>query len=130
MMSLGVSLTIQSVSAQGLPDQTDNCQKHPLACKGILSVCDKHPEVCTRVTPIVVKKVLVIPPDPLCTRCPERAIVDLTPGELMVLGQLGNDTIAVKVSPQDILQMLSNATANVKSSLSNVTATIKSNLAK
>jgi hypothetical protein len=120
IVSLSAGSTIQSVSAQpNIPVKTDFCQKFPLACKGILSFCERHPEVCTRIVPIEPKPI-VIPPIPKCPRCPEKVILDLSPGELLVLGQLNNNTVALSVSPQDVLNMLGNVT-----SMTNASATAK-----
>src|SRR4029078_543144 len=116
MLGLGVTLTMQSVTAQPLPVKTDFCLKFPKACDGILSFCDKHPEICTKVVQTE-RPLLVIPPDPGCQHCPEKVILDVNPGELFVVGQLNNSTVAVKVSPQDIMQMLSNVTSNIASNL-------------
>ena len=120
-MSLGVSLTIQSVSATPtISGQNDFCQKFPKVCKNILNWCDRHPEACEKVSTKPIKPIIVIPPPPNCPGCPEKVIVDLNPFDLILLGQLNNNTIAVKVSPQDVLNMLSNVT-----SMTNASATAK-----
>jgi hypothetical protein len=121
MMSLGVSLTIQSVSAQPtIPVEQDFCQKFPKVCYGTLSWCDRHPEVCMHFKkPETPRPIIVFPPEPKCPGCPERVILEMKPSEVFVVGQLNNDTIAVNVSPQDVLNMLNNinATSNATSSL-------------
>jgi hypothetical protein len=118
MMSLGVSLTIQSVSAQPtIPGVKDFCEDFPKVCYGTLSWCDRHPEVCLTILDIREKITKIPLPD--CPRCPEKVILSLNPGEVFVVGKLNNNTIAVNVSPQDVLNMLNNinATSNATSSL-------------
>jgi hypothetical protein len=119
VMGLGVSLTIQSVSAQPpiIIGGKDFCQDFPKICYGTLSWCDRHPEVCLTILDIPEKITKIPLPD--CPRCPEKVILSLNPGEVFVVGKLNNNTIAVNVSPQDVLNMLNNinATSNATSSL-------------
>lgn len=117
MMSLGVILTIQSVSAQPptIPGK-GLCELFPdrAICKP--NWCDRHPEVCLKVVDIP-DKISKIPFPPGCPQCNEKVIVDLNPFDFILLGKLNNSTIAIQVSPQDVLKMLSNVTSMTNSSM-------------
>jgi hypothetical protein len=122
IVSLSAGSTIQSVSAQPgniTTNQGDFCQQVPQHCEKLLNWCHRHPEQCLEIVQIP-NKIFKIPFPPKCPRCPEKVILTLNPGELFVVGQLNNNTVALSVSPQDVLNMLGNVT-----SMTNASATAK-----
>ena len=121
-MSLGVSLTIQSVSAPAQlpgtiigPASNDPCQGVP-DCVKIVKWCEITPEKCLELKKIPDEMFKIPPFPPGCPHC-EKVILTLKPNEFLVVGQLKNNTYALQVSPQDVLKMLGNVTSMTNSSM-------------